>query len=238
MTIDSYGSTKNPANDADLGGAFSFIMKKAMAAANGQLPAKVISYNRETNTARVQTLIMMQNVDGEPMSRGQIANVPVLALGCQVGGVGFVINFPIKPGTVGWLRASDRDISLFRQSSLQEAPPATLRTQSFEDGMFVPDVFNMYNLDQEDAEALVIQSVGGETRIAIEKDQLRITAATLVKVTAPNVEVVGNVKIVGNVEVTGTIKADGEITGNGIPLSSHKHSGVQPGGGQSGGPVP
>lgn len=238
MSIDAYGSTKNPANDADLGGAFSFIIKKAMGAANGQLPARVLSYNRETNTARVQTMIMMQNVDGQTVSRGAIASVPVLALGGQVGGQGYVINFPIKSGTVGWLRASDRDISLFRQSALQEAPPATQRQQSFEDGMFIPDVFNMFNLAQEDAEAMIIQSVGGETRIAIDADEIRITSSAKVKVTAPDVEIIGNVKVTGNVAVSGTITADGEITGNGIPLSSHKHSGVQPGGGQSGAPVP
>lgn len=237
MTVDSTGSTKNPADDSTLAGAFSFIIKKAMQAANGQLPAKVISYNRQTNTAKVQPLIAMMDSEDRVISRGTIANVPVLALGAQVGGAGFVINFPIKAGTVGWIMASDRDISLFKQSSLNEAQPQTLRSNSFEDGLFVPDVFQMFQLDDEDGEAMVIQSVDGKTRIAIDAEEIRVTAPTKVKVTAPDVEVIGNVTVQGNVAVTGTITADGEITGAGIPLSTHKHSGVQPGSGNSGGPT-
>jgi hypothetical protein len=46
------------------------------------------------------------------------------------------------------------------------------------------------------------------------------------------------VTILGNVDVTGTITASGQITGAGIPLSTHKHTGVQTGGGTSAGPIP
>lgn len=238
MSIDAtQGSTKSPANDSSLAGAFDFIIKKAMQAANGQLPAKVISYNRVTNVAKVQPLVAMLDSEGRVVSRGTVANVPVLALGGQVGGTGYVINFPIKSGTVGWIMASDRDISLFKQSALNEAQPQTLRTNSFEDGLFVPDVFQMFQHDAEDEEAMILQTVDGTTRIAIDKEEIRITSVRLVKVTAPDVEVFGNVVITGNVTVTGTVTARGEITGAGIPLSTHKHSGVQPGSGQSGVPV-
>lgn len=231
MTIDANaGSTKNPANDGTLAGAIEFMMKKALQAANGQLPAKVISYNRVTNTAKVQPLVAMLDSEGNVVSRGTIADVPVLALGGQVGGQGYVINFPIKSGTVGWIMASDRDISLFKQSSNAEARPQTLRTNSFEDGLFVPDVFAMYQIDAEDENALVIQTVDGTTRIAIDLEEIRITAVSKVKVTAPTVE------IIGNVTVDGTITATGEITGAGIPLSTHKHGLVQPGTGTSGVP--
>lgn len=52
----------------------------------------------------------------------------------------------------------------------------------------------------------------------------------------------GAINLVGNVTVTGTLSASGGITsGSGpsaIALSTHKHSGVVPGGGTSGVPVP
>jgi phage baseplate assembly protein gpV len=50
----------------------------------------------------------------------------------------------------------------------------------------------------------------------------------------------GQVNIVGNLHVQGTIIASGEITGGAtaIPLSTHHHTGVTPGGGTSGPPTP
>lgn len=45
------------------------------------------------------------------------------------------------------------------------------------------------------------------------------------------------IKIIGNVDVTGDITASGEVKAGPIALGTHRHSGVQTGGGTSGGPV-
>ncbi|WP_233471672.1 hypothetical protein [Enterobacter asburiae] len=41
----------------------------------------------------------------------------------------------------------------------------------------------------------------------------------------------------GNATFGGTITATGEVTGNGIHLSTHKHGGVETGGGQTSTPT-
>jgi len=52
------------------------------------------------------------------------------------------------------------------------------------------------------------------------------------QITAP-----GGLSIEGDVSITGTLTASDDVIGGGISLKTHPHSGVQPGGGQSGGPV-
>lgn len=46
------------------------------------------------------------------------------------------------------------------------------------------------------------------------------------------------VKVQGDLIVTGQITATGEVTGNGIVLSTHMHTGVTPGGSETGPPAP
>lgn len=41
----------------------------------------------------------------------------------------------------------------------------------------------------------------------------------------------------GGINITGDVTVQGEVTANGIPLTQHRHGGVEPGGGVSGVPV-
>jgi hypothetical protein len=179
--------SKNPADDDSAGGALRTIFRKQMMKADGQLPAIVIGYDRARNRATVRPLVTLVKTNGQTVSRASIASVPVLAL----AGGGFVLNFPLKPGDLGWIEASDRDISLFVQS-LKESPPNTFRIHSFNDGRFIPDAFAKYTIASEDDDAAVLQSLDGTVRIALDADELRLTAptirataSTLFEVTAP-----------------------------------------------------
>jgi phage baseplate assembly protein V len=67
--------------------------------------------------------------------------------------------------------------------------------------------------------------------ILIKSTGIEVVSKTSVTVTAPTVA------IKGNLTVTGTITAVGQITSGGIGLTSHRHSGVQTGGGTSGSSV-
>lgn len=232
MTINAIPS-KDPANDGDLAGALAWLFNKQIKRINGQLPAQVLSYDRTTNIANVQPLIVMRTTEGDHVRRAPIARVPVVAL----GGGGFVINFPLKPGDLGWIEASDRDISLFMQN-LTEAPPNTNRNNSFEDARFIPDVMRQYTIDGADSDAMVIQTTDAATRVVITTTgEIRITAPTKLTVDAPQTEWTGDITLNGNITQTGNQDVTGEVTANGIPLSTHKHTQVQPGTGTSGGPT-
>lgn len=174
MTTPPVIPSKNPADDDSAAGALNTIFRKQMMKAEGQLPAIVISYNRTANRATVRPLVAVLRTNGQTVQRASIASVPVLTL----SGGGFALTFPLKPGDLGWIEASDRDISLFTQS-LKDSPPNTLRIHSFNDGRFVPDAFNKYTINAEDANAATLQSLDGSVRIALDAGQLRLTAPTV-----------------------------------------------------------
>ncbi|ABL96830.1 hypothetical protein BcepF1.099 [Burkholderia phage BcepF1] len=173
---------------------------------NQQLPARVIKYDREKNVATVQPLIMFTTTSGDPISRDQIVDVPTLSL----GGGKFHISFPLKPGDLGWIVASDRDLSLFLQS-LKESKAPTRRTHNFADSLFYPDVFRNYTVAGEDADAMVIQSTDGATKISIRADNILISTQKVL-VRAPESEFTGNVTIDKNLVVTGTTNVNGGFT--------------------------
>lgn len=217
----------DPGNDDSLAGVFRSVLAKFLQQTDDMLPAVVIAYDRATNRATVRPQIMLGTTEGQKVSRPQIASVPVL----NIGGGGFVLSFPIKPGDLGWIKASDRDLSLYFQGGPEkEEWPHTKRMHSFSDGLFIPDVLRGVTIDGEDAERVVLQTVDGETRIALAPGLVKVTTGGTVEVDAPTVH------MTGDLQVDGSITAQGEVTGNGIQLSTHVHGGVQSGGSTTGGP--
>ncbi|HEM9000921.1 TPA: hypothetical protein U2T46_002995 [Burkholderia cenocepacia] len=162
-----------------------------------QLPAKVISFDRAKNVATVQPLIAHTGVDGTIIPRRAFAKIPVLSL----GGGKFHISFPLAPGDIGWISASDRDLSIFMQS-LKESKAGSDRAHDFGDGLFVPDVFRNYSVAGEDASAMVIQSTDGATKISIRGDNILIATKTLT-VRADDANFSGNVTITGQTAANG-----------------------------------
>ena len=160
----------NPADEGTLVGTFRFILNKMLQDTNGMLPARVITYDRETNRAQVQPLIMVVTTDDSQVSRAPIAEVPVF----QLGGGNTFVNFKILPGDLGWILANDRDISLFLQS-YSESRPNTFRKNNFADSLFMPHLMTDYTVVDDD-ELAVIQNRAGTVRVALLEDQVRITA--------------------------------------------------------------
>lgn len=239
----------NPADIGHLAGLLRVYGEKLKQNTDDMLPARVVAYDRTTNRATVQPLVQMVTTEGEAVSRAQIPSVPVY----QAAGGGFVIAFPLAPGDLGWLKASDRDLSLFLQG-LAETTPNTARTHSFQDGVFYPDIMRQWTLDAADQTRLVIQSTDGATRIAVGADIVAITTDGEVAVEAPSLTATCDtcditasatatvtaplITLDGAVVVTGTLTAQGGVTGaGGLVFETHEHTGVSVGIGKSGGPV-
>ena len=225
----------DPANVGDLTGAFKHIFSKMQQRMDGMLPAKIIAFDRTTNLATVQPLIKLLTTGGFVVGRAQLASIPVV----QVGGGGFVMNCPFNPGDLGWIKSNDRDISLFLQS-WQESQPNTLRTFSFSDGVFIPDVMKGWTIASADSASAVLQNLSGTVKIALSDNKVTITA--------PNIEMNGITTINGALSVVGDISSTTSIT---APLvtgstnvvfgtvsgTAHVHSGVTTGTSNTGAPV-
>jgi hypothetical protein len=166
--------SRNPADNDTLTGLLKLALTKALQNTADMLPAKVIAYDRATNRAQVQPLISVVTTANRVVPRAQVASVPVF----QYGGAGFVLSFPVRPGDTGWLKANDRDISLFKQTGGQ-ATPNTARLHDFADAMFFPDtLLSGVTIAGEDAANAVFQNLAGTVKIALWSD--------LVKILAPN----------------------------------------------------
>ena len=170
--IQAQGHPSNNPASAGMAGMMREVFNKFLQGVDGCLPATVQSYDRVSNIATVRPLVSVVAASGESVPRAAVASVPVLALGSGE----FFINFPLKPGDLGWIIANDRDISLYKQG-LAESRPNTLRKHSFEDGLFVPDILRNYTIDAEDLDAnLVVQHKDGKVRVAVWEKQVKITA--------------------------------------------------------------
>jgi len=202
------------ANDGDFAGVMTDVLQNFLRGVDDMIPAKVVSYDDATNRAVIKPLVMLGTTDGQKISRAQLSNIPVF----RFGGGGFFIRFPVKPGDFGWLKATDRDMSLIMQRGGLEDWPNTLRQHSFSDGMFFPDTLKSWVIDGANADALVIQSLDGSVCVSLHSGKVKIEAA--------------DIEVVGNMSVTGT------MTNNGVNIgSTHVHSGVDSGPSNTGGPL-
>ena len=254
MTEEAF-SAANPADVGGLSGAMQTILGKFLQNVDDCLPATVVSYDRLANVATVRPLVAVLTTEGASVPRAAVASVPVFSFGCGR----FVVNFPLKGGDLGWIKANDRDISLFAQS-LKEAKPNTLRKHSFQDGVFFPDAVRTFTIDGEDFdENMVIQTQDGKIRVSIWPDRVKTTAEnTWLEVnkdgtitgTAPK-EVFFDTPLVrfaggfatgskypGTTStMNGGLKTTGDVVAGGVSTINHPHTGVQPGGGTTGAPV-
>lgn len=190
------------------------ILRKLVQSTDGMLPATVIAADAQRQFVTVQPAVKVLGVDGTVTDRAKIARVPIF----NIGAGGWVLSFPINPGDLGWIIASDRDISLFIQASAATAPN-TNRLHSFEDGLFIPDAARKFTLSSDDTADAVWQSYDHTIRIVLGADKIKIIHPTKVEVTSPLVTMSGDLM------VTGTITGAVDTLGGGKSLKTHAHSG-------------
>lgn len=163
----------DPANEDNLPGLFRHVFNKLMQGVDGMLPARIVAVNDDRNNPRVTVLPLINIVTtgGGQVSRAQIASIPVF----QFGAGGYMLSFPLNPGDLGWILASDRDISIFLQS-YNQSQPQTFRKQNFADSLFIPDAMRGFTIDAEDADNPVFQKADGSVRLALWPQFAKITA--------------------------------------------------------------
>lgn len=133
------------------------------------LPAVVLNYDRKNNIVTVQGAVNRINTTGESVPRTEMEVPCFNPTGGMIG-----INFPLKPGDTGWVVASDRDSTFFKQQ-LSVADPNTDLLHKYSFGFFLPDKISGFQIQPEDEGALVIQTVDGATRISIKDERVKIT---------------------------------------------------------------
>lgn len=229
--------SRDPANDDSLLGMARQILDKFLNSVDDMLPARVVSYDRATNRATVVPMVKLLTTDNRQIARAQIASVPVM----QFGGDGVALSFNLKAGDLGWIKANDRDISLITQG-YRDSAPNTLRKHSFQDAVFIPDVMRGLTINAEDDANAVLQTLDGAVRVAIWPDRVKITAGGIYGEFGPTNLTLSNgasglVMSPTGATAQGHFAFPDGVSINGIEFITHKHTGVQSGGGTSGGPT-
>lgn len=88
-------------------------------------------------------------------------------------------------------------------------------------------------------EELIRYPDGAEIAYDPESHVLRaiLPAGAEARITAETIRITGNVEVTGDITVTGKVTATDDVLAAGKSLKSHKHTGVQAGGAQTGAPA-
>ena len=144
-------------------------------------------------------------------------------------------------GDIGLMLCCDRDITNVRNEK-KESLPASLRVNNKSDGIYLGGVLNAepsqyvkFANDGIDIVSPLVVQVNGNTVIMNAEDKISLNA--------PVIEMNGQFaqgggSFSGNATFGGTMTVVGEVTANGIPVSTHRHGGVESGSSQTNTPTP
>lgn len=213
-------------------------------------PGIVTAVDWDEMTCSVQPAIQGTITDESGIVR--VVNLPLLIhvpIVFQKGG-NFVITMPIAVGDEVLISWANRCIDAWwQQGGVQ--PPIEARMHDISDGFAIAGPFSQPNVvPNVSSTAAQIRTKDGATRVSLEADgTIKLISPTGIELEGPtkvtgalevtgNVDLMGDLTQVGNQDVTGEIEASGQITSGLIPLTTHKHTGVTPGGGTSGPATP
>lgn len=192
-------------SDSGMPDVLQLAIRKSLIDVNDMLPARIISWDAATNRAQIEILYQVTMTSGDVHQLDAPAEVPVQF----PGGGGFMLVFPLKKGSLGWIKAADRDLSLFLQSYEAEAGN-TPRIKCFEDGVFIPDVMHAFTMSNGDG--ISLQTVDGANAVTVTSSSaiMKVGGATLT-LTAD--------KLVSSVPFEAP-----KVKGGGVEMVGHNHT--------------
>ena len=202
-------------NASDIG-RLKFVINNALAGMRTSIPVKVIAVSNAgglspVGTVNVQPLVSMLDGSGNAWPHGIIHNVPYMRV--QGGANGIILDPAI--GDVGIATVCDRDISTVKNTGKVSAP-GSLRKHDMSDMVYLMTI-----IGATPTQYVQFNSTG-----------ITITSPTTVTINATDIKINGKLTVVGDIETTGTLKNNTKLVG-----STHTHSGVQPGAGNTGAPT-
>lgn len=185
-----------------------------------------------------QTLSVQPSIQGSvtaPDGTTQAVNLPLLVdvpiVWPRAGG--FALTFPIAAGDEVLVVFASRCIDAWWQSGGVGAQ-AEARMHDLSDGFAIlaptsqPKKFSGVSSSN-----VQLRDASGTTYVEITPGgAARVVGASSIDIEAPTVNINGTVNIDGQINHSG-----GGLVSNGITFATHKHTGVVPGGGTSGGPT-
>lgn len=203
------------------------------------LPGVVAAVNLAAQTLSVQPTV--QGSVASPDGAKQLVNLPLLVdvpiVWPRAGG--FALTFPIAAGDEVLVVFASRCIDSWWQSGGIGAP-AEARMHDLSDGFAIlAPTSQPKKLPGVSSTNVQLRDEAGTTYVEITPDgKARVVAATQIDVEAPTVNITGDLNVTGEMNLVGQLtQSGGLMTIGGVVFGTHKHTGVQPGSGTSGGPT-
>ena len=206
------------------------------------LPGIFQSFDPEALTAAVQPAIRGE-VPGET-GAARAVDMPLLVDVPVVfpHGGGYSLTFPIRQGDECLVVFASRCMDAWWQSGGVQSP-AEGRMHDLSDGFAIPGPWSQVTkIGSVSASAVQLRSDDGASCVEIEGQTVRAKSPEKIVLDAPLVEFTGRLAQIGERSFGpssfkgGFSNTGGRIESNGISLEEHTHSGVQTGGGSTGGP--
>ena len=170
---------------------------------------------------------VVATVDGQGNQQGAVNYVELPHYRVNAGVCGIIID--PQPGDIGVFVVCKKNSS--KAPAGQTETPASFRQFNMADSVMVATIHTsaptVYIHLQQDGNI----DITAPTAVTVKAPTVNVNAESTYNLTAPQIN------ITGTVQVDGTITSSGNVTGAGISLNSHRHTGVQAGGSNTGGPV-
>lgn len=193
------------------------------------LPCIVVSVDWTKLTIEAQPAV--QGVNYDEAGNKTYVDLPVLGdvpLMFPAAG-GFALTLPIAAGDEVLVVFASRAVDSWWQSGGNKNQPIEVRMHDLSDGFAIPA--QMSNPKTKSFAPHVSQT---NARLTTQNGSAYVELTTT---GICNIVASGGINVTGVVNVNGSVIATGEVSAQGIPLSTHKHTGVTTGGGVTGGPT-
>ncbi|MBD5417379.1 MAG: hypothetical protein HDR50_06915 [Desulfovibrio sp.] len=194
-------------------------------------------------TVAATPLVAQTDAEGNALPMVPLPSLPHYRI---QAGIAAIIMDPV-PGDIGVASFCKADSSTVKPGTTEPQRPGSFRSFDQADGMLVASVSNKAPevwIELRQDKTIVIHAPEGCT---IETDKtVEIKAAEGIVLDAPQTTITGNLTATGEkgdaIGMTGTVTLDGSLTSTGdqvaggISQTGHTHTGVEPGGGDTGKP--
>ena len=204
------------------------------------LPVKVVAVKNSglspVGYVDIQPIVQQATAGSNLVDYPLITNAPYFRL---QGGKNAIVIDP-HVGDIGTAIFSSRDITSAKRIR-GTAPPGSLRKFDLSDAIYTGGILNgtpvQFAHFKDDGIDII-----SPFNIKIQAPTVTIDASSSITLDSPIVQITGQISQTGakgsGASMQGGItNTGGTISSNGIVLDSHKHGGVQTGGGETGGPV-
>lgn len=239
MTEKYYGNVQS-SDDASAYNELVFQINAIMKRVNTCMPVQVTAVKAgglgPVGFVDVQVMVTQLTGNNTVVANPSIQNVPYFRV---QGGKNAVIIDP-QVGDIGVACFCQRDISSVKKVRAV-APPGSHRMFSFSDAVYFGGTLNgtPEQYIKFDGSGIAVYS---PTKITCTAPEILMEAENSITMDAPLVEITGSIgqtgekgtgaKFTGGIENTG-----GTTSSNGIVVETHLHSGVEPGGSNTGTPI-